>query len=170
MENSILVAYATKCGSTREVAEAVAEELRQAGAKVDLRPANEVQDISPYRAVVLGTAIQKFRVLPEATRFAAKHQAALSQMPTAYFCVSLTMQEDTPEHRQTAEGYLKPLRDVREPVSTGLFAGKLDTQPMGRLLALFLHRVMKAVDGDYRNWEAIHAWAKELPALLAIAQ
>jgi len=170
MENSILVAYATKCGSTREIAEAVAEELRQTGATVDLRPAKEVQDLSPYRAVVLGSAVQKFRILPEATRFAAKYREALSQMPTAYFCVCLTMQEDTPEHRQTAEGYLKPLRDTREPVSMGLFAGKMDYQPMGALMKLFLQRVMHAPEGDYRNWEAIRAWAKELPSLLAIAR
>mgnify|MGYP000851319539 FL=1 len=167
MKDRVLVAYATKYGSTREVAEAVAEELRRAGAAIDLQPAKEVQDLSRYQAVVLGSAIQKFKVLPEAVRFATKHRAALSQMPTAYFCVCLTMQDDTPQARQTAEGYLKPLRDVQEPVSMGLFAGKLDTQPMGRLVALFLHRVMHAVDGDYRDWDAIRAWASELAPLLA---
>jgi menaquinone-dependent protoporphyrinogen oxidase len=81
----VLVAYATRCGSTREVAEAVGRALAEAGLAVEVRPVGEVQDIGPYRAVVVGSPIRGGRWLPEATGFVRKHREALRRIPVAYF-------------------------------------------------------------------------------------
>ena len=58
---SVLVAYATKYGSTREVAEAIASALIERGADAVARPAGEIRGLEGYSAVVLGTALYFFR-------------------------------------------------------------------------------------------------------------
>lgn len=87
----------------------------------------------------------------------------------AYFVVCLTMQEDTPEHRQEVSAYLDPVREKVpqiEPVDVGLFAGALDPGKLSLPFRLIM-RAMKAKPGDYRDWDAIRAWATALrPKLL----
>ncbi|PKL55421.1 MAG: flavodoxin, partial [Methanomicrobiales archaeon HGW-Methanomicrobiales-6] len=77
MADRILVAYATRYGSTAEVAEAIGEELRKAGITVDVQPVGEVQDLSPYRAAVIGSPIYMGKWLPESQVFIEKNQQYL---------------------------------------------------------------------------------------------
>ncbi len=69
MNERILIAYASKCGSTGEVAEAIGQELSQSGALVDVCPAKDVTEISPYDAVMVGSPIFYTKWRSEATRF-----------------------------------------------------------------------------------------------------
>ena len=69
MSRRTLVAYASRAGSTAEVAEAIGRTLAEDGAQVDVRLVKEVADLSPYRAVVAGSAIQGGKWLPEAMQF-----------------------------------------------------------------------------------------------------
>ena len=61
---SILLAYATRYGSTQEVAETITATLREAGLKVDMQPMQDVRTLDNYDAVVLGAAI----TMPSGTR------------------------------------------------------------------------------------------------------
>jgi menaquinone-dependent protoporphyrinogen oxidase len=61
MESSVLVAYATRSGSTKEVAEVVAATLREHGLEVDVQPMKSVRSLAGYRTVVLGAPFQMFR-------------------------------------------------------------------------------------------------------------
>ena len=54
----ILVAYTTMYGSTREVADTIAEEIRMRGFAVEVQQAREVRSLEGYAAVVLGTALE----------------------------------------------------------------------------------------------------------------
>ena len=167
MGNKILVAYASACGSTGQVAEAIGQELCSAGAEVDVRLAKRVSDLSPYQAVVLGSAIRMGRWLPEAVKFVETHQETLQRMPVAYFVVCLTMKDDTPENRREVTAYLDPVRAQVKPVAEGLFAGVLDARKLS-LLPRLIMQAMKSPEGDFRNWQAIRAWATDLrPALLS---
>jgi menaquinone-dependent protoporphyrinogen IX oxidase len=82
----------------------------------------------------------------------------------AYFVVCATMGEDTEESRATASGYLDQLREkapMVQPVDKGLFAGVIDFKKLPLPLRLIL-KAMKKSEGDWRDWEAIDSWAREI--------
>jgi len=159
--NKILVAYASKAGSTGEVAGFIGQVLCESGAVVDIRLAKEVSDLSPYQAVVVGSAIRMGRWLPEAIKFVERYQAVLKTLPLAYFQVSGFLKEGTPERRQEAAAYLAPVRALVAPVSEGLFAGKMDYSRLS-FLDRMIARIAGSVEGDWRDWDAIRAWAVSL--------
>ena len=164
----ILVTYATRAGSTFEVAEQVAEVLRGTGATVDVKPVPAVQEVESYDAVVVGSAIRMGQWLPEAVAFVKAHREPLSHIPTAYFLVSGLIREDTPEMRGKVLAFLDPVRQILEPASIGLFAGKIDYSKMNGLDRSIAEAVSSS-EGDWRNWEAIRSWAQGLLPILAHA-
>ncbi|MCB0037084.1 MAG: pentapeptide repeat-containing protein [Anaerolineales bacterium] len=164
MSKRILVAYASGTGSTGEVAEAIGEVLRADGDTVYVTHVDNVRTIGNYSAVVLGSSIRAGRWLPSAIRFLETFVEEMAQRPVAYFTTCLTMVNDTAESRRTVMAYLEPILSLNpniEPVGLGLFAGSLDPS---RLLVM---EGISGPHGDYRNWEAIRAWAAEVkPKLL----
>jgi len=169
----ILVAYDSRCGTTGGVAEAVAEVLCRQGASVDVRPVGRVQDLSPYRAVLVGSAIHSSKWLSGATEFVKANRQALSRLPVAYFLTCLTLFKLTEETRRRARAFLDPvLKEVPEvkPRDIGLFAGVLDYGKLDFITGLVMRRKMRALgvpEGDFRDWAAIRSWAEAVgPELL----
>ncbi len=155
----VLIAYASRAGSTAEVAEAIGQVLRGRGISADVVPAGQVAGVSTYRAVIIGSAIRMGKWLPEAARFVERNQAALAGIPAAFFSVCLTMQKDTPENRSTVEKYMEPVVKKVRPLSIGLFGGKMDYSRLGFLDRFIVSKMKKVPEGDYRDWVAIRAWA-----------
>jgi menaquinone-dependent protoporphyrinogen oxidase len=85
----ILVAYASKSGSTIDVAQTIGKGLADKGATVDVLPVKAIKSIDGYRAIVIGSAIRMGQWLPEAVDFIKNHQARLSQISTAFFTVHM---------------------------------------------------------------------------------
>jgi menaquinone-dependent protoporphyrinogen oxidase len=160
------VAYASRAGSTAEIAEVIGQVLRDGGLEVDVRPVQQVADLEEYDALVLGSAVWVGKPLPEAVKLATAQQARLDSMPVAYFLACGQLEKDTPEMRAVARGYLAPLEQIREPIFVGLFAGKRDFGVIHPLLRWFFMRIMRISEGDWRNWEQIRAWAAELGSRL----
>jgi menaquinone-dependent protoporphyrinogen oxidase len=168
MDNRILIAYGTRCGSTGGVAESIGQALSATGAAVDVHPVKDVNDLSPYQAVIVGSAIRMGKWLPEAVEFVKTHQDRLSRVPVAYFAVCLAMKDETAENRHKALGYLDPVRKQFpqvKPVDIGLFAGAVDYKKLSFAYSLIL-KVKGAPEGDFRNWEAIRNWAAGVSPVL----
>ena len=88
MQPSILVAHASKRGSTEEVAAFVAKRLRERGLVVDLRPADEVEDLTFYDdGVVVGGSLYFGRWHDDAIRFLKRFDEALADRPLAIFAL-----------------------------------------------------------------------------------
>lgn len=169
----VLVTYASRAGSTVEIAAAIHQTLADSGLTVDLRPMQAVDDLTPYRAVVAGSAVRMDKWLPEAMQFVERHQRALSQKPFAAFVVCLALAARNERRREqalaTASGYLHPVRARVPTVSEGLFAGVLDLRKLPLVYrvpfsVLTLAGIFK--EGDYRDWDAIRHWADRLPVKL----
>jgi menaquinone-dependent protoporphyrinogen oxidase len=172
MSNTILVAYASRAGSTAGVAEAIGQTLAESGATVEVRAMQDVHDLAAYRAVVAGSAIQGGRWLPEAMQFMHTHQAALAQKPFAAFLVCMTLAMPGADgYRQGVAGWLAPVRALVRPLSEGLFAGALDTSTVPSFRDRLKFRLSVALgvwrEGDHRDWNAIRAWAADLKPILA---
>jgi len=165
--NKILVAYASRAGSTAEVAEAIGKTLAEGGALVEVRPMEEVEDLTPYRAVVAGSAIQNKQWLPEAMQFMETHQTALAQKPFAAFLVCMTLaMKNADKYRRFVKDFLKPVSALVKPVSEGLFAGVLDISKVPSASDRFKFRLSVLfgvwTEGDHRDWEAIRSWTESI--------
>ena len=172
MSNKILVTYASRAGSTAGVAEAIGKTLIENGAQVEVLPMQNVTDLTPYRAVVAGSAIQVAQWLPEAMQFMHTHQAELRQKPFAAFLVCMTLgMPNAGKYHQFVADFMKPVRALVKPASEGLFAGMLDIRKVPSFRDRLKFRLSVAFGvwkaGDHRDWAAIHTWAADLKPILA---
>ena len=159
---SILLAYATRFGSTQDVAETIAASLRQSGFDVDMQPMSDVKTLATYDAVVLGAAIYNARWHADAHQFVSLHQEALEQLPVAIFTLGPLSRSEAAKlnSRRQLDKELAKYRWLK-PVALEIFAGKYDPSKPG---LSFFERFLPA--RDYRNWDAIRAWANALASRL----
>ena len=161
---SILLAYATRYGSTQEVAETITAALREVGLEVDIQPMQEVKTLANYDAVVLGAAIYNAKWHPDAHQFLSQHQEALSQRPVVIFALGPLSTGDAAMRRSRRQ-LDKDLETYPwlKPVALEIFVGKYDHAKLS-----FFERLQPA--SDRRDWNAIRAWANALPAQLQHAE
>jgi len=157
MRPSILVAHASKRGSTTEVATFVAERLRERELVVDVRPAAEVEDLAFYDGVVLGGSLYFGRWHEDAARFLKRFREALADRPLAVFALGpkTASPHDLAESRAQLDRALAGV----EPTTVAVFGGVIDPAklrfPFSRMLA-----------SDARDWAAIAAWADEVASVI----
>jgi menaquinone-dependent protoporphyrinogen oxidase len=166
LEPIVLVTYATRYGSTEEVALAVAETLRENGVSVETQPVRSVQTPERYGAIVLGVPLYMGRFHQDARRFLSAHGNALIKMPVALFVLGpvQTVEKDWAGARTQLEKELARYPWF-SPVSPQIFGGKFDPLKLGFPYSL-IPPLRKLPAGDARDWTAIRAWANDLVSVL----
>lgn len=173
MEKPILVTWATRSGSTAEVAESIVATLRAGGLDVEGRPMRDVRSLDGYGAVVLGIPLYMMRLHRDGRRFLAAFRSELPAHPVALFVLGPV--HDKEEEFVTARHQLtKQLAKFPwfAPVAREVFGGRSDPTRLGFPFSL-LSAMRNAPASDARNWTAIHAWAEmlrdKLPALQLVS-
>jgi menaquinone-dependent protoporphyrinogen oxidase len=148
------------------VAEAVGEALGADDVSVDIRPADDVRDLSGYRAIVIGTPLQAGHLHQGVYEFVEQHRAALDDIPVAFFAVCLAMKADTPDNRREVEGVLADIWEKYpevKPVDIGLFGGTVRPGEVARQRLPFArrvrHRNVKVQPGRLSDWDDAASWA-----------
>ena len=162
MKDKVLVAYASMCGSTAEVAKYIASNLTAKGEVVDLIQARDVVDLKAYKKVVLGSAIRGGSWLDDASSFISRFQAVLNPKTTAYFTLSGNLIDDPDDQQGVVSAYLDPIRAVVKPEKEAFFAGVIDFKKMSFFDAFIMRYIFKSREGDYRKWDEIKNWADGL--------
>jgi menaquinone-dependent protoporphyrinogen oxidase len=161
----VLVAYASKRGSTAEIAATVAAVLRESGDEVDCVEAGAVAELDGYDAVVLGSAVYMRRWRGDARRFLRKHRAQLARLPLWVFSSG-----PTGDPARDNPAWTEPHRTIEKAQGLGardhvVFGGRVPAEPHG-----FAERGMAENTPpewrDRRDWDAIRAWARGIAAEL----
>jgi menaquinone-dependent protoporphyrinogen oxidase len=158
--NRVLVAYASKMGSTKEIAEVIGQELEAAGLHATVVSCAADPSLNDFDGVIIGSALYTRRWVKAATRYLKRHARELDSDSTWLFhsgpCGEGARNEQVPTPRAVTR-VIGP-RGLRAPVT---FGGRLDAEhATGRL-----SRWMAAegpLSGDFRDWTRIRAWASEI--------
>ena len=167
MNRKILVGYASRYGSTQQVAEQLAATLREHGLTVDAQPMSKVRNVAEYDAVVLGAPIYIGAWHKDAIRFLTQHQQSLTERPVAIFALGPT--HDDPEEWQGSRAQLD--QELAKfpwlaPAALELFGGKYDPAKLhlpDKLIASLPASPLHGMPAsDVRDWTAIRNWASNL--------
>lgn len=164
-----LVVYGTKSGCTTGIAESIGATLAEGGMTVDVRPVDKAGDPSGYDAVVVGSGVRVGSWHAPVKEWVTANADTLKGLPVAFYTCCLTLATD-PEKVDEVRAYTDAL--VAEsgvtPVDVGLFAGWNEPKSFS-LIERTVMKVMKAPQGDFRDFDAVAAWAKDMAPRLGDA-
>jgi menaquinone-dependent protoporphyrinogen oxidase len=167
MSKAVLIAYATKYGATAEIAEKIGEVLRQRSLLVEVLRADRVTDVTPYAAVVLGSAVYMGKWRSEAVTLLERNEQQLATLPVWLFSSGPTGSGEPaallqgwrfPEAQQATVERIKP-RDI------ALFHGKIDRQNLN-IIEKFAIKTVGSPVGDFRDWQMISNWADTIASAI----
>ena len=163
---SILIAVATRHGSTREIADAIAAELRGTGHTVQVQDITDGLVLENHTAVVIGSAVYMGSWLPEAAQFIEDHHVQLRGKAVWLFSSGPLGSEDPKLHGDPAQ--ISKLIESTGARGHRTFVGKLDSHRLS-LGERFVTKMVNAPEGDFRDWDAVRGWADEIAGAMPAA-
>lgn len=167
MDKKVLVTYATKYGATAEIAEHIGQTLQDTGLQVDVQPVKQVRNIQPYSAAIIGSAVYIGAWRKEAVKFLQLHELELAKIPVWLFSSGPTGEGDPV---QLLQGWrfpkgLQPIINRMQPRDIAVFHGSVDENKVNAIDKWMIKQVKSPV-GDFRDWQAITAWAQGIAQVL----
>ncbi len=160
----VLIAYATKTGSTGEVAARIGKVLAGKGFAVEVKALEQVQSLSSFDALVVGAPVNGMHWRPDALDFIKRNRDALQKKPVAYFLLSVALTGQGTFFKKRVLGLFGPAIAEVQPIKTGFFPGVMAAEPPFILRLVF--GLKKGAPKDGRNWDDIEKWADELAGVL----
>ena len=169
---NILITYASKYGATQEIAEKIGEVIRQAGLQADILPIGSIQDLTPYEAVILGSAVYIGKWLKEAERFLQANEKILADRPLWLFSSGPTGEGDPVE---LVEGWhlpaaLQPVANRIRPRDIAVFHGYINPGKINFIEKWAVKSLVRKPFGDFRDWDSIVTWATGIAETLKQAE
>jgi len=175
----VLVAYASKYGATKGIAEFIGEKLREHRVDADVQEASKVKDVRAYDAFVIGSALYMFHWIKDAKKFVLRNRSELAKRPVWMFSSGpLGNKEKDEKGRDLREASgpkeLEELRNAARPRDHRVFFGALDSSRLTGLIGFGYRTAAKSTsardvmpEGDFRNWKEIESWAAGIAEALA---
>lgn len=161
MAGRVLVCYATRYGSTADIAREIGEELKNSGFLVDVNNILEIEDIGPYDAIVIGSPLYMGKWLVEARDFVQRFKHLLNQRTVFVFTAGYSLKDLVRENIKSAEEALDTIRLDINPSDAAFFAGMVNPDIMSVQDAA-ITRMGRVDAGDFRDWSKIREWATKL--------
>jgi menaquinone-dependent protoporphyrinogen oxidase len=159
----ILVAFASRKGSTEEIAQAIGKELESSD-RVTVANFKDISSLEGADAAVIGAPVYTGHIVVDLRKFVEKNQDYLKSIPVAAFAAGLAPVNPKIGSTGAIEEQLRGILGPANLVATRVFAGKLDPAQHSFMTKTMIS-LMKAPTGDFRDWNEIKAWAQGLPAL-----
>ncbi len=154
----VLIAYASRTGTTVEIAEAIGKTLGGRGFPVDVHPIKENPSLAGYQAALIGSAINGGKWLPEAIDFVRANQTALQTIPVELFLVHFFFRGDSENDRRMRALYMEEVGPLAPHAPVTYFAGRFDRRTTAVGIPEWLARLTPTI--DRRDWGKIRAWAE----------
>ena len=178
----VLIAYASKSGSTKGIAEFVGEKLRSHGLQADVQDAGAVQDASGYDAYVVGSAVYIFHWMKEAKRFLSNNKKAFAGKPLWLFSSGPigsdrinAKGQDLLDVTVSGPKELEELREATNFRDHKIFFGALDGSKLTGVTGVMYRMARRSgearksmPEGDFRDWKEIGAWADAIADCLRV--
>ncbi|MBI9032620.1 flavodoxin domain-containing protein [bacterium] len=156
----ILVVYASEAGSTAEVATYIKKQIEEEKYEVVLSNVKEVDSVNDYDIIFVGSPIYVGKWKKEATKFIETNQEILKSKQVFYFLTCMNLATDDHEKLAQVPKFLEYERSLVESVSEGRFAGVINMKKLSFFKRLMI-KMVKAPEGDFRNWEEIANWTNQ---------
>jgi menaquinone-dependent protoporphyrinogen oxidase len=161
MSLRILVAYASRKGSTAEIAQAIGKELQSGGYTVDIAEMTGISSIEDYNVVIIGAPIYMGRIVSDMGTFIKRFGIHLKKIPVAAFAVGIAPKSTEPDAVVHAMKTLRVSVASLQPVAETVFAGKLDPTKLS-FFQRKMTEIVKSPVGDFRDWDAIATWGRSV--------
>ena len=163
MAKKVLVAYGTKYGGTREIAEKIGEVLKEENLEVEVLSGDRAGDPVQYDAFIIGSGVYAGMWRKEAVNFVRNNEKILADKPVWIFSSGPTREGDVKDLMSDWEypGKIRPSVEKIKPRQITVFHGVADPEKMSFFDKLIL-KMVKAPSGDFRNWDTITDWAKNI--------
>jgi menaquinone-dependent protoporphyrinogen oxidase len=186
---TVLVVYGSRHGGTQGIAERIGEVLRSEGLDAQVSPAGHVRDVTDADAFVIGSGVYMGSWLDEALAFMRDNRATLAARPTWLFSSGPLpgSTKEVPESDPVTQALgpadgpgsggrkkVEELAAAIRPRGHEVFLGAFDPTAPPKAMSERLVRMMPMAKGilpagDFRDWDAIEAWAQEIAAALSPA-